>query len=205
MKAKLLAERTAGTSAGASSRRAPMASSTSAAPLLEEAARLPCFTTEAPAPAATSAEAVETLKVSCPSPPVPTMSMTGPASRETCTGTAFARMTSARACTMPEWHRSRLSKARKAPVCAGVASPAMSSRMASLAAPVLSSPLEARAFTASLTAPPAALGFFASFSSAAGIAAGGGSTSSASSAAGAQQQPPTAAGAGPMHCRGGPP
>ena len=51
--------------------RAPMpsSSSTSAEPACELAARLPCFATPAPAAAATSAAAVEMLKVWAPSPP----------------------------------------------------------------------------------------------------------------------------------------
>ena len=54
----------------------PSASSTSADPAAELAARLPCFATAAPAAAATSAAAVEMLNVFAPSPPVPTMSTT---------------------------------------------------------------------------------------------------------------------------------
>ena len=52
----------------------PSASSTSAAPVADEAARLPCFATPAPAAAATSAAAVEMFHVLAPSPPVPAVS-----------------------------------------------------------------------------------------------------------------------------------
>ena len=52
----------------------PSASSRSAAPDFEEAARLPCFTTFTPAAAAMIAEVVEILIVWAPSPPVPTVS-----------------------------------------------------------------------------------------------------------------------------------
>ena len=52
----------------------PRASNTSAAPLLEEAARLPCLATGTPPAAMTKAEVVEMLKELAPSPPVPTIS-----------------------------------------------------------------------------------------------------------------------------------
>ena len=52
----------------------PRADSTSAAPLFDETALLPCFATGIPAPAITKAVAVEILKVPIPSPPVPTIS-----------------------------------------------------------------------------------------------------------------------------------
>ncbi len=52
----------------------PRASSKSAAPDLEDDARLPCLTTRAPAAAAMMAAVVEMLIVCAPSPPVPTVS-----------------------------------------------------------------------------------------------------------------------------------
>ena len=52
----------------------PKFSSKSADPDLEEAARLPCLITFAPAAAAIIAEVVEMLMVCAPSPPVPTVS-----------------------------------------------------------------------------------------------------------------------------------
>ena len=59
----------------ARSRSSPSASSVSAAPALDEAARLPCLATGTPQAATTSATAVETLSVWCPSPPVPQTSI----------------------------------------------------------------------------------------------------------------------------------
>ena len=56
------------------SREIPNASRTSAAPLLEEAARLPCLETFTPDDAMTIEDAVEMLKLLEPSPPVPTIS-----------------------------------------------------------------------------------------------------------------------------------
>ena len=50
----------------------------SAAPTLPDAARFPCFATLTPAAATVSAEAVETLNVRNPSPPVPTTSTNCP-------------------------------------------------------------------------------------------------------------------------------
>ena len=52
----------------------PSASSTSAEPEREEAARLPCLATAQPQAAATSAAVVEMLNVPEPSPPVPAVS-----------------------------------------------------------------------------------------------------------------------------------
>ena len=66
---------------GGCSSRNPSASSTSAEPETELTARLPCFATAPPAAAATSAAAVEMLKVRAPSPPVPTTSTTSVARR----------------------------------------------------------------------------------------------------------------------------
>ena len=55
---------------------APRFSSTSAAPLLLETLRFPCFATGTPPAATTKAEVVEILNVPTSSPPVPTISMT---------------------------------------------------------------------------------------------------------------------------------
>ena len=54
----------------------PSASRTSAAPLLEDAARFPCFATGTPPAAITREDVVEMLKEFAPSPPVPTISRT---------------------------------------------------------------------------------------------------------------------------------
>ena len=52
----------------------PRASRTSAAPELDDAARLPCLDTLIPDAAMTNAEVVDMLKLWEPSPPVPTIS-----------------------------------------------------------------------------------------------------------------------------------
>ncbi len=64
------------TPSGPRSITTPRASSRSADPHDDEAARLPCLQTLAPAPATTRAEMVETLIEWLRSPPVPTMSTT---------------------------------------------------------------------------------------------------------------------------------
>ena len=56
----------------------PSASSTSADPDFDDAERLPCLTTRAPAPAATIADIVEMLTDMDRSPPVPTTSSSRP-------------------------------------------------------------------------------------------------------------------------------
>ena len=56
----------------------PRASRTSADPDFEDAERLPCLTTRAPAPAATIADIVEMLTDIDRSPPVPTTSSSRP-------------------------------------------------------------------------------------------------------------------------------
>ena len=75
--------------------RAPNASSRSADPQREEAARFPCLATRAPAPATTNAAAVDTLNVSAPSPPVPHRSTTLPAA----IGSAWRSITAQQAAT----------------------------------------------------------------------------------------------------------
>ncbi|BBX08532.1 hypothetical protein MAIC_33350 [Mycolicibacterium aichiense] len=54
--------------------RTPSASSMSAPPLFDDAARLPCLTTGTPAAATTIAAIVDRFTVLARSPPVPTMS-----------------------------------------------------------------------------------------------------------------------------------
>jgi hypothetical protein len=97
------------------SMRTPSASSTSAEPLRELAARFPCLATRAPAAAATIAAAVEILNVPDPSPPVPHVStmcsgrswpsaktgaacrriaVANPTSSATCTGRRFSASSS---------------------------------------------------------------------------------------------------------------
>src|ERR1700719_1024500 len=100
----------------------PRASSTSALPHRDDAARLPCLATGHPAPAATSAAAVEMLKVPAPSPPVPHVST---ASTDNGTKVACARIDS----TMPVSSSTVSPLVRKAainaPTWAGVASPSI--------------------------------------------------------------------------------
>src|SRR5665213_2175741 len=71
MPASKMARRTV---SGSTSMLTPSAWRISAAPDFDEKVRLPCLATGTPAPATTSAAAVETLRVPWPSPPVPTMS-----------------------------------------------------------------------------------------------------------------------------------
>ena len=80
------------------SMRTPSASSTSADPLCELAARFPCLATRAPAAAATIAAAVDMLKVPEASPPVPQVStmFAGPTSPSTNTRVAWRRITRAK-------------------------------------------------------------------------------------------------------------
>ena len=76
------------------SNRIPRVSSTSADPLEDDDARLPCLTTVVPVPATTRAAIVEMLTVCMRSPPVPTRSMDGPG---TSMRTAWASIVSASA------------------------------------------------------------------------------------------------------------
>src|SRR5574341_228108 len=79
---------------------APSASSTSALPEADEAARPPCLATRAPAAAAATIAAVEMLKVCEASPPVPHRS-TRCVRSATCTGVANSRITWAAAVISP--------------------------------------------------------------------------------------------------------
>src|SRR4051794_3316639 len=113
------------TAAGSRSMRAPSASSTSADPERPVAERFPCFATAQPAPAATNAAVVETLKVGLP-PPVPAVSSRS--SRSTETPMASARIVRARptsSSTVSPFVRSAI---RNAAACASEASPSMISR-----------------------------------------------------------------------------
>ena len=103
----------------------PSASSTSAPPTDPDIARLPCFATASPAPAAISAAAVEMLNVCRMSPPVPQVSTTARATR---TGVACRRI--ARAAPTISSTRSPFmrSATRKPAICASDASPSMIAR-----------------------------------------------------------------------------
>ena len=97
MKPKPISPMQSATASGARSMRPPSASSTSADPHWLVAERLPCFATRQPAPAATKAAVVETLKVGRP-PPVPAVSTRSfPAS----TFTERSRSTAARPAISP--------------------------------------------------------------------------------------------------------
>src|SRR5262245_4204760 len=100
----------------------PRVASTSEAPDIEETRRLPCLATLTPAPAAIRAAQVETLKVPWLSPPVPTISTAS-------SGTATRCMRARSICAAPVISSTvsprTLSAIRKAPICAGVAAPAV--------------------------------------------------------------------------------
>src|SRR3954464_3306463 len=105
----------------------PSASSRSAEPHADDAARLPCLTTRAPAAATTTAAIVEMLTVCARSPPLPQVSTTGPA---TCNGGACSSIASAR----PSTSSSVSPFARRAVTnpasCTGLASPVIASLIA---------------------------------------------------------------------------
>src|SRR4051794_12134529 len=122
MKPKPTSSMHSATAPGSRSMRAPSASRTSADPERPVAERLPCFATAQPAPAATNAAVVETLKVGRP-PPVPAVSSRS--SRATVTPIARSRIVRARptsASTVSPFVRSAI---RKAADCASEASPSM--------------------------------------------------------------------------------
>jgi len=122
------------TSAGASSIATPSASSTSAVPHLDDAARAPCLHTGTPTAAVIRAAMVETLIECDRSPPVPTMS-TAPARSDSSSGTRSANASTAS--SSPEISSAVSPLARRATTkpmsCAGVASPRRIVRIASLA------------------------------------------------------------------------
>ncbi len=92
----------------------PSASSRSAEPHLLVLERLPCLATAQPAPAATSAAVVETLKVEGP-PPVPAVSTRS--SRFVATGAASARIVRASPTSSGTVSPLARRAIRKAPVC----------------------------------------------------------------------------------------
>ena len=113
----------------------PSASSTSAEPQCDEAARLPCLATGTPAPATTIAATVEMLNVLLRSPPVPQVSTTGvPASTGLAKPSAVAARPSSSSTVSPLVR----SAIRKPPIWPGDASPLMITRMASAASSVVS-------------------------------------------------------------------
>ena len=101
-------------------------------PQADDAARLPCLTTGAPAPATTRAAIVEMFTEWERSPPVPTMSTAGP-------GTSIRWAAASIAAARPDISAAvsplLRSATAKAAIWAGVASPAMTSPIAHWAAP----------------------------------------------------------------------
>ena len=111
-------------------RHAPSFSSTSAAPLLLDTLRFPCFATFTPPAAAINALVVEILKVPTSSPPVPTMSITGNGGFSR---TAFSRITVAQAVISSMVSPFIRSAVRNADIWAWVASPLIISSITSFA------------------------------------------------------------------------
>src|SRR5580698_8150910 len=105
----------------------PSASSTSAAPHLEDAARLPCLTIFAPAAAATIVPIVEMLTACAPSPPEPTRSTMRPGIE---IGAARSSITSARPPSSAGVSPFIRSAIPNPAIWAGVAAPSMISFMA---------------------------------------------------------------------------
>src|SRR5580658_7008887 len=100
----------------------PRAVKTSAPPVREDSARLPCLATGTPNAATTNVTAEDTFKVPAPSPPVPQTSMAP-------SGASIAVMRARMARTAPVISgtvspRTRIAMSN-APICAGVASPDM--------------------------------------------------------------------------------
>ncbi len=122
MKPRPHSSRQRATASGSRSMRAPRASSTSALPQREVAERLPCLATATPAPATTKVAVVEMLKVERP-PPVPQVSMNGPAGGVT--RWARARMVDARPASSAAVSPLARRATRKPAVCASPASPDM--------------------------------------------------------------------------------
>ena len=113
-----------GTLSTGTSRLTPNAASTSDDPVVDDAARDPCFTTPTPVPAITIAAIVEMFTVFARSPPVPTMSTLRPLTSMRC---AWESIVS----TMPLTSRAVAPfvciPIKKAPSCASVARPSKTS------------------------------------------------------------------------------
>ncbi|MNP45387.1 hypothetical protein D3C76_1393090 [compost metagenome] len=116
----------------------PAASSRSALPLLPETARLPCLATVQPAAATTKAEAVDTLKILAPSPPVPTTSTT-PSRVLSSTLSASSRITDTAPTISSMLSLFMRMAIMNAPICASVHCPVMISRITSRISSVLRS------------------------------------------------------------------
>ncbi|BBY15381.1 hypothetical protein MLIT_09730 [Mycolicibacterium litorale] len=105
--------------------RAPSASSVSAPPDSDDAARLPCFTTGTPLAATTIAAIVDRFTVLQPSPPVPTMSTVSVPIRSVGTRRACRSIVSANSVTSAGVGRLSFIATAKPAICAGVATPVM--------------------------------------------------------------------------------
>ena len=115
---------------------APRASSTSAAPLLDVAARLPCFATLQPPAAQTKPDVVEILNDPDLSPPVPTISNTP---SQPSTGRAWARIALAQAVISSIVVPLACSAVKKAAVWTGVVSPLIISLMTAIVSSMVKS------------------------------------------------------------------
>ena len=110
--------------------RTPAASSTSADPDFEETERLPCFATRPPAAATTNAEAVDTLKMFAPSPPVPQVSTKKSFSTSTfCDSSRITLAAPTISSIVSPFIRRPINTA---PICASVASPVMINRITAI-------------------------------------------------------------------------
>ncbi|GAB5900010.1 hypothetical protein OKHIL_58190 [Mycolicibacterium mageritense] len=112
-------------SSGPRSILTPRASSVSAPPESDDAARLPCLTTGTPHAATTIAAIVDRLTVLAPSPPVPTMSTVSVPICPVGTRRACDSMMSASSPTSPEFGRFIFIATANAEIWAGVATPVM--------------------------------------------------------------------------------
>src|SRR5215469_4428883 len=100
----------------------PSAASTSAPPVRDDSARLPCFATGTSQPATTKVTAVEMLRVPAASPPVPQTSIASSGAATAVIRARMARTAPVISGTVSPRTRIAISKA---PICAGVASPDM--------------------------------------------------------------------------------
>ena len=98
----------------------PRAARTSAAPVFDDSARLPCLATGTPQAATTNWAPVETFSVPLASPPVPQVSI-APAGAST--GSILARMVRTAPVISATVSPRTRSAIRKPPICDGVASP----------------------------------------------------------------------------------
>ena len=130
---------------GVISMSTPRSSSTSKAPEVDDARRLPCLQTVAPAPAATKQAMVETFSAAwrrTTPPPVPTMSIV-PSGR--IRGSAAATMALTSPVVSSAVSPLTFSPTRKPAICAGSASPLrISVRMASVSSADRCSPSQRR-------------------------------------------------------------